>query len=310
MIPGHTSPVSGWERIYPLLTDYRDAIAWIHDSVVRGINAGQSPDQLVRETRLPPHLKHHPYLVEKYGTIAGAVRGIYDGYVGWFDGEPANIDPLLPNEIASRFIPQLGEAEIENIVSRALQAGDLRWALWLINLRLEQQPGSTRLRATKAEILDRLGSEENNPLHRNWLRTEAAILRGDLQPPSRPKLDASTIEHLPVESILRMAPSRIIPARASKQPLAVGYAFTDTGQEFTLYIRNGIGELAPGLDDDCSVIVRSTEADFKRVLVAGEREPGERRFKGIEFTSKRSGLLARLHVIRTLIKMRRSIMRP
>jgi len=56
MILGHTSPVQGADRIYQLLTDYRDAIAFVHDSVVRGINAGKTPHELVREIRLPPRL--------------------------------------------------------------------------------------------------------------------------------------------------------------------------------------------------------------------------------------------------------------
>ena len=106
------------------------------------------------------------------------------------------------------------------------------------------------------------------------------------------------------------APKAALRTRASKKPLIVGYSFTDTKKDYTFYVRNGIGELAPGLDDRCDVIVRSSESDFKRVLVAGERRPGARRFEGIEFASPRSGLRARLRLIRALIKLRRSISRP
>ncbi len=64
MAPSHTRPVSGADRIEEILTAYRDAIQFVHDQTIRGINRGLTPDELVREVRLPPHLRNHPYLEE------------------------------------------------------------------------------------------------------------------------------------------------------------------------------------------------------------------------------------------------------
>src|SRR5690606_30251981 len=87
MILGHTAPVEGADKIQETLTAYRDAIAFVHDSVVRGLNQGKTAEQLAREIRLPPHLASHPYLQEHYGTLSASVRGIACGYLGWFDGD-------------------------------------------------------------------------------------------------------------------------------------------------------------------------------------------------------------------------------
>ncbi len=304
MIPGHTALVTNADRIHELLTAYRDSIAWVHDSVVRGLNAGKTPDDLVDEIRLPEHLADHPYLVEKYGTLAGAVRGICDGYNGWFDGTPGNLPPLLHRELSARLVPTLGgEDAVRQLARKAIDANDHRWALWLIDLLGPDEP-------TRPEILERRAEEETNPLHRNWLKTEAALAKGTLERNQRPEVNSETIAALPVESFLRLAAGRIHPENSMNVTMSVGYEFTDSEKRYTFHIRKGIGELAPGLAEDCDVVVRATEANFKRILVAGEEKPISRRYwKDIQFTTGKKGILAKFKVLRILLRLRRCIMR-
>jgi alkyl sulfatase BDS1-like metallo-beta-lactamase superfamily hydrolase len=74
LVPGHTRPVSGADEIAEILTAYRDAIQFVHDQTIRGMNQGLTPDELVERIELPPHLKSHPYLLEFYGTVEWSVR--------------------------------------------------------------------------------------------------------------------------------------------------------------------------------------------------------------------------------------------
>ena len=64
------------------MTRYRDAILYVHDETVKGMNAGKDVLTLMNEIKLPPNLD----IGETYGRISWSVRGIYEGYVGWFDG--------------------------------------------------------------------------------------------------------------------------------------------------------------------------------------------------------------------------------
>src|SRR5262249_44925909 len=91
LILGHTDPVRGANVIRDLLTTYRDAIAFVHHSVIRMTNQGHTPEEMVRAIRLPEHLRTHPYLAEVYGTVVGCIRGLYAGYIGWFDGNATNL---------------------------------------------------------------------------------------------------------------------------------------------------------------------------------------------------------------------------
>ena len=96
LVPCHTRPLHGADRIYKILTDYRDAIQFIHDQSIRGINMGLTPDQMVEYVKLPPHLADKPYLQPFYGTVAWSVRSVFAGNMGWFDGDPANLESLSP----------------------------------------------------------------------------------------------------------------------------------------------------------------------------------------------------------------------
>ncbi|MDT8273048.1 MAG: alkyl/aryl-sulfatase, partial [Desulfomonilia bacterium] len=56
LVPGHTRPIIGAETIEMILRDYRDAIQFVHDQTIRGINRGMTPDELAEHVKLPPHL--------------------------------------------------------------------------------------------------------------------------------------------------------------------------------------------------------------------------------------------------------------
>jgi alkyl sulfatase BDS1-like metallo-beta-lactamase superfamily hydrolase len=71
LVPSHTRPVSGEDTIYELITNYRDAIQFVHDQTIRFINKGLTPDEIIGNNliQLPKNLQEHPYLQEFYGTV-------------------------------------------------------------------------------------------------------------------------------------------------------------------------------------------------------------------------------------------------
>lgn len=302
LVLGHTEPIVGADRIQQLLTDYRDAIAFVHDSVVRGINAHKSPEQLVREIALPQRLLGNPYLAEHYGTVRGAVRGIYDGYLGWFDGSAAHLDPLSRRDLAERLLPRLGgRAGMLDALRSALAAGDLSWAEWLGDHLLALDPRDKQAATLLAEAEDRLAANEVNPLVRSWRLSDAAELRGEFQAPKRPKLQAATIADVPIETLIAVFPSRVNPRRAARVDLSIGFDFADTGRRFTFTIRQGVGEVAPLLAPSTNLTIRTTEADFKRVLISGEVTPLSRDFwRSLQFEVNGGSLLKPFYVLRRL----------
>ena len=96
MIPSHTRPITGADEIRRRLTNYRDAIQFVHDQTVRLMNQGLTPDDIAERVRLPPHLADDPWLQEFYGTVAWSVRSVFTGYLGWYSGVARDMFPPAP----------------------------------------------------------------------------------------------------------------------------------------------------------------------------------------------------------------------
>jgi alkyl sulfatase BDS1-like metallo-beta-lactamase superfamily hydrolase len=312
MVLGHTETVHGAALIRERLTVYRDAIAQVHDRVVAGINEGKTPDELVDEIHLPADLRDHPYLQERYGTLRSAIRGVYSGYMGWFDGDAANLDPLTFKEVARHLLPLIGGLErVLGQIEAAVAKGNPRWALWLAQAWMAAQPSSKIARQKKAELLELLASDCFNPLMQNWMRSDAEILNDRQYRSPRPRINGDTIAELPVEAIMRLMPTRLHPMRSANLTAAIGYEFTDTGKKYTFFVRRGIGEVAPGLDAEVQVVIRATECDFKRILVGGDVRPLSRQFwKRVQIVAPQGGVFSRLRMLRLLLRMRRCIVAP
>ncbi|HBL86073.1 MAG TPA: MBL fold metallo-hydrolase, partial [Alcanivorax sp.] len=73
-----------------------------------------------------------PWLQEFYGKVSWSVRSVFDGYLGWFDGNPSTLQPL-PGEQQARHMAELagGEQALADKARAALEQGDAQWALSL-----------------------------------------------------------------------------------------------------------------------------------------------------------------------------------
>lgn len=264
LVLGHTEPLSGEDQVGETLTAYRDAIAYVHASVLRQTNEGRTPDEFAHTIQLPPHLREHPYLQQRYGKIPWAARGIYEGYLGWFDGNPTHLQPLPPTDRADRMLRLAGgRAGVEAAIEAALKNHDPQWACELCDVLLALAPEDPRPRQWKADALEALGRRDSNTLARNYYFSSAEELRGRWTSPPRAPVTADTLRDVPMDSFVQSLPLRLRPDRTADLTMQIGFEFTDTGKTFTLYIRRGIGEVRSGVLDDPEFVVSGAERDFK-----------------------------------------------
>ncbi|MBW3599251.1 MAG: alkyl/aryl-sulfatase [Planctomycetes bacterium] len=266
LVLGHTAPVEGADQIHQLLTDYRDAIAFVHDSVIHLAEAGKTPDDMVEEIVLPERLRRHPYLQEVYGTLKAGIRGVYAGYFGWFDGRGVNLDPLRPRELAARLAPALGGSTgITEMAQRAVAEHDPRWAIWLCEVGLSLQ-NERALHRVKQQALEQLAGQVQNPLMRNWCLRESADLQQWLGGVKRPQVSHAAIAQLPIEHMMYAMPARLN-RRAARLRVSFGFDFIDTEKQFTLIVREGVGEVIDKLVGPPDLVLRMMEHDFRALAV-------------------------------------------
>jgi uncharacterized sulfatase len=163
LIPGHTLPLSGGDSVRQVLSDYRDAIRYVLDRTLEGMNEGLTPDKLVETVELPADLADKPYLEQTYGTVPWTVRGIYAAYLGWFDGNPTNIFPLSPVEESHRIAKLAGgEDALLGAARDALTGGDYQWASQLADYCIALKFETEEAKALKAKALTALAEEQIN----------------------------------------------------------------------------------------------------------------------------------------------------
>ena len=138
--PGHGDLLVGNSEFREIIGTYSEAIEWVLEKTLEGINVGKTPDELVETIDLPEKWKKIPYLQEYYGTIAWSIRGIYAGYVGWFDGNPTHIGSMPLKKRAEKIIDLLGSAQlISKEIKKALSEGEMQWVLELCDILLDAQ---------------------------------------------------------------------------------------------------------------------------------------------------------------------------
>ena len=189
LICTHGPPLSGAAPVATEIEHYRDAIQFLWDQTVRGINLGLTADELTEFVQLPEVFNRSFMTTQYYGLVEHHVRQIHAGLRGWFDGHEALLFPVPPLERAGKLIAGFGGPdEVRKQATEALAAMDLRWALelatWLV--RSEQDTtgridgGTTEDRAMLASILRAIGQRTTSANVRNWCVTRALELDGSL----------------------------------------------------------------------------------------------------------------------------------
>lgn len=165
LVPGHGEILVGSEQITEVISNYRDAIDWILDQTLHGIDQGKTPDELALDIQLPEKWATLPYLQEYYGTVAWSIRGIFDGYMGWFDGNPTHIGVIPIKERAEKYISMMGGKDaVSEAIKEAVSCEDMQWALELCDLLLEAdvcKPEAKKWKAIACTYLGRMQTSAN-----------------------------------------------------------------------------------------------------------------------------------------------------
>lgn len=168
LLPGHTRPIVGAENVREVLSNYRVAIETVLVQTLDCLNKGFSLDETVTAVKLPEDLAALPYLGEHYGSIDWSVRAIYQGYVGWFDGQVANLHPLSLAQRAAELVPALGGvSKVAELVEAAQVEEKWQWALELCEMALCIE-NNEAIRAMKIKSLYELAKLETSANGRHY----------------------------------------------------------------------------------------------------------------------------------------------
>jgi alkyl sulfatase BDS1-like metallo-beta-lactamase superfamily hydrolase len=177
VLPSHGRAVVGNAEITRSLTRYRNAIQYVHDEVVKGMNAGKDVFALMREIRLPAELE----VGDSYGKVSWSVRGIYEGYVGWFDLNPATMYEAPASSVYPELVKLAGGPDrVVKLAAEKIEADKITEALHLTDIALAADAGNRKALETRLKALELLRSRCRNTNERGWLDYSIKVTRGKL----------------------------------------------------------------------------------------------------------------------------------
>ena len=178
MAQGHTRPIVGKANVRKALTAMRDAIKYTFDKTIEGMNKGMTPNELVEYAALPSHLANHPNLYPYYGRQEWAIRNIFNGYMGWFDGNATTLCPLPVKNEAEKFAKAVGGVKkLEMLARTALKEKDYQWCAELSDRLIALFPDKKDYKQIKADALNGLADNMETATGRNYYNTSANELR-------------------------------------------------------------------------------------------------------------------------------------
>lgn len=273
LVPSHTRPISGANDVLVALTDYRDAIQLVHDQTVRAMNEGLEPDQIVQRVRLPAHLAAKPYLHEYYGRVDWSVRAVFDGYLGWFGGNAAELAPVDRRARAAAMADLAGgAAALRAKAEAAAAAGDHQWALVLADHLLALDAADGDARALRTAALRALAATQVSANARNYYLTQARETEGTLAltTPDLARVPPAMLAAMPVGQLMRAMPVALDAERSQDVFMVAGFRFPDVGEAYTVHVRGGVAEVQSVFPSEPDLTVTVDAAVWKEIA-AGHR---------------------------------------
>lgn len=238
----HHWPIWGNKEIVEFLKKQRDLYKYIHDQTVRLFNQGLTPIEIAEELKLPEALNASFANRGYYGTLRHNAKAVYQSYLGWYDGNPANLNPLPPKESGKRYIEMMGGANAVLEKARdSFDQGDYRWTAQLLNHLVFASPDNVKAKTLLARTYDQLGYQAESAPWRDVYLTGAYELRHGAPEKG---LDMSILkgvfEKTPVSYFFDSMAVRLNGPKAEGKTLAVNISFTDINESYDLKLENSV----------------------------------------------------------------------
>ena len=238
----HHWPVWGRERIVAYLEQQRDTYKFIHDQTVRLFNEGFTPREIAERLELPDSLQNGFANRGYYGTVKHNAKAVYQGYLGWYDANPANLDRLPPVEAGRRYVELAGGADAMLQKARdAYERGDYRWTAEMLSHLVFAQPDNAAAKSLLANTYDQLGYQAESGPWRDVYLAAAYELRHGV--PSE-MVDIATmgevLRRTPVDKFFQSLSVRLDAEKAEGVDMSVAVTFTDLQQSYLLSVKNSV----------------------------------------------------------------------
>jgi alkyl sulfatase BDS1-like metallo-beta-lactamase superfamily hydrolase len=263
----HHFPEWGVRNIARLLADQRDLYRYIHDQTVRLINKGYTAGEIAEALELPDSLGRQRYCGGYYGTLNHNVKAVYQRYLGWFDCNPANLNPLPPEESGRLFTEMFGGIDAALKKARTFyESGQYRFAAQILNHAVFGCPQNEEAKTLLADVYEQLGYQSESASWRNLYLTGALELRdGAKNRGGFSTLSREIIAFMPTELLLDYLATKLDPKKAEN--ISVVLNLTIDGESWVLNVSNSVLSARSGVSASARESRSLTRAELNEIAL-------------------------------------------
>jgi len=260
LLAQHHWPTWGQQRVDRVLRTQRDLYKFINDQTLRLANLGYTPTEIAEVLKPPASLNAEWSARPLYGTFSHDAKAVYQRVLGWYDGNPATLNPLPPEQTGRKVVEYAGGAEA--LLSRARQdyaKGEYRWVAQITSNLVFAEPQNRAARELAADAFEQLGFQAESSTWRNAYLLAAQELR-DGKPAALGRLPVNPdlVRAMPLDAFFDFLGVRLNAERAEGKTIVLNWHFTDTGQDYQVTVENSAltylaGRTAPQPDAGLSL---------------------------------------------------------
>jgi alkyl sulfatase BDS1-like metallo-beta-lactamase superfamily hydrolase len=272
IIAQHHWPTWGNENIIKLMKGQRDMYRYINDQTLRMANEGLTRDEIAANFKLPEELEKTWASRGYYGSVSHDVKATYVFYLGWFDGNPATLDELPPEEAAKKFVDYMGGAD--NILKKAKDdyaQGNYRWVAQVVSKVVFADPNNEAARNLEADALEQMGYQAEAGTWRNFYLTGAQELRnGVMKGPTPNTASPDTVRAMTPEMFFDYMAVHVNGMKAANAKALLNFDFGEQGK-YKLELENGVlNHTANAQAKDADATISLSRDTLNRIILKEE----------------------------------------
>ncbi|MGH7786044.1 MAG: alkyl/aryl-sulfatase [Candidatus Binatia bacterium] len=242
LFASHHWPTWGNARVIDYLKKQRDTYKFLHDQTLRLANAGATPMEIAEQLQMPESLRDSFPNRGYYGTVRHNAKAVYQWYFGWYDGNPAHLDPLPPVAAGRKYVEVMGgAAAVLEKAHASFDAGDYRWTATLLDHLVFAEPDNEAARQLLAQTYDQLGYQaESGPWRDVYLTGASELRHGAAGTTIDLKAASALLRAMPIPRLFDAMATRIDADKAAGKVLTINFVFTDLGESYVLTVENSV----------------------------------------------------------------------
>lgn len=263
----HTWPVWGNQHINDYIGKYRDTIRYIHDQTLHLANQGYTMNEIGNMIHLPETLDKNWASHGYYGSVSHNARAVYNFYLGYYDGNPANLNPYGQVDMGKHYVKALGgSAHAINLAREAYNQGDYRWASELLKQVIAANPGDQVAKNLQADTFEQLGYQAESATWRGFYLTGAKELREGVKKIEHASTASpDTIKSMTVEMLFDYMAVRLDSEKAAGKSISLNFNLSDN-DNLNLSLNNSVLNYRKTLQPQADASFYISREDLHAVL--------------------------------------------